>query len=236
MLEYLVFVAALATLLATFDYVRSMFRGGAKPNRISWLMWSIAPFIAAAAELSNGVGWSALPVFMSGLSPFLIFSASLVLKNAHWRLASFDYLCGVLSALALVLWFVTKDPNVAIIFAIASDALASIPTLNKAWNHPETEIAWPFLVGVFNAATSFSAIIIWTFSAYAFPAYLIVINFLLFISLYGKKLNSFVASKRLKSQQIRSLDLRLAFPHSELHKFSNSHGGEFPARISVPEP
>ena len=194
MLEYLVFVAAFATLLATFVYIRSMFRGGAKPNRVSWLMWSIAPFIAAAAAVSNGVGWAALPVFMSGLSPFLIFTASFVLKKAHWKLTTFDYFCGVLSGLALVLWFVTKDPNVAITFAIASDALASIPTLTKAWNFPETEIAWPFIVGVFNASTSFLAITIWAFSAYAFPAYLIVINILLFFSVYKKKLISLLTT------------------------------------------
>jgi hypothetical protein len=88
--------------------------------------------------------------------------------------------------LALVLWYATKDPNVAIVFAIASDALASIPTFTKAWNHPETEVAWPFIVGVFNAATSFSAITIWTFAAYAFPAYLVIINFILFLALYKK--------------------------------------------------
>jgi len=196
MLEYLVFVAAIATLLATFVYIRSMFRGGAKPNRVSWLMWSIAPFIAAAAAVSNGVGWAALPVFMSGLSPFLIFTASFVLKKAHWKLTTFDYFCGVLSGLALVLWFVTKDPNVAITFAIASDAMASIPTLTKAWNFPETEIAWPFIVGVFNASTSFWAITMWAFSAYAFPAYLIVINTLLFISVYKKQLVSLLTNQQ----------------------------------------
>jgi len=190
MLEYLVFIAAFATLLATFVYVRSMFKGGAKPNRVSWLMWAIAPFIATAAAISNGVGWAALPVFMSGFSPFLIFTASFFSKKAHWTLASFDYVCGVLSGLALVLWYVTKDPNVAIAFAIASDALASIPTLKKAWAHPETELAWPFIVGVFNSFTSFWAFTIWTFSAYAFPAYLIVINILLFFSVYKKKLVS----------------------------------------------
>jgi hypothetical protein len=190
MFEYLVFVAAFATLLATFVYVRSMFKGGAKPNRVSWLMWSIAPFIATAAAISNGVGWAALPVFMSGFSPFLIFTASFVLKKAHWALASFDYVCGVLSGLALVLWYVTKDPNVAIAFAIASDGLASIPTLTKAWKHPETEVAWPFMVGVFNASTSFFVSAIWAFSAYAFPTYLIVINILLFFSVYKKKLVS----------------------------------------------
>jgi hypothetical protein len=190
MLEYLVFVAAFATLLATFVYVRSMFKGGAKPNRVSWLMWSIAPFIGTAAAVSNGVGWAALPVFMSGFSPFLIFTASFITKKAHWTLTSFDYVCGALSGLALVLWYLTKDPNVAIVFAIASDGLASIPTLTKAWNHPETEVAWPFMVGAFNSSTSFFASAIWTFSAYAFPAYLIVINIMLFFSVYKKKLVS----------------------------------------------
>jgi len=201
MLEYLVFVAAFATLLATFIYVRSMFKGGAKPNRVSWLMWSIAPFIATAAAISNGVGWTALPIFMSGFSPFLIFSASFVSRKAHWRLAPFDYGCGLLSGLALVLWYLTQDANVAIAFAIASDGLASIPTLTKAWRHPETESAWPFMVGVFNASTSFSAFTIWSFSAYAFPAYLIVINILLFFSVYERKLISLLTKRDTISQK-----------------------------------
>ncbi len=193
MLEYLVFVAAFATLVATYVYISSMFKGGAKPNRVSWLMWTIAPFIAAAAAISNGVGWAVLPVLMSGVSPFLIFIASFVTKKAYWKLASFDYVCGALSGLALVLWYVTKDPNVAIAFAIASDGLASIPTLTKAWNHPETESAWPFIVGVFNASTSFGAATMWTFSEYAFPLYLIAINVMLSFSVYNKKIVSFLA-------------------------------------------
>jgi hypothetical protein len=157
-------------------------------------MWSIATFIAAAAAVSNGVGWAVLPVFMAGFSPFLIFIASFVTKKAYWKLSSFDYFCGVLSGLALVLWYVTKDPNIAITFAIASDGLASIPTLTKAWNHPETELAWPYIVGVFNALTSFGAATKWTFSEYAFPAYLIVMNVMIFFSVYNKKLVHFYQS------------------------------------------
>jgi hypothetical protein len=196
MLEYLVLIAAFASLLATFVYVRSMFKGGAKPNRVSWLMWSIAPFIASAAAVSSGVGWAALPVFMSGLSPFLILVSSFVLRNAHWKVGSFDYVCGALSVLALVLWYATKDPNVAIVFAMASDGLASVPTLTKAWEHPETESAWPFMVGVFNASTSFAVLTTWTFSEYAFPAYLIVINLLLFFSVYKRRLVSLLTAQQ----------------------------------------
>lgn len=187
MLEYLVFVGAFAALIACFSYIRSMFRGKAKPNRVSWLMWSIAPMIATAAAISNGVGWAVLPVFMSGFSPLLIFIFSFKIKKAYWKLTSFDYGCGILSGLAIVFWIITKEPNVAILFAIASDGLAAVPTLIKAWHHPETESGWPFIAGLFSAMTTFAAAKIWTFSEYAFPIYLIIIDILLIYSIYRKK-------------------------------------------------
>src|SRR5512136_1344003 len=102
MIESLVFVAAFATLLAAFVYIRSMFKGGAKPNRVSWLIWTVAPFIATAAAISNGVGWAVLPVFMAGFSPLLIFAASFVIKYSYWQLASVDYACGILSTFAII--------------------------------------------------------------------------------------------------------------------------------------
>ncbi len=184
-LEYLVFVAAAISLLAAAVYIRSMFRGGAKPNRISWFMWTIAPFIATAAAVSSGVGWAVLPVFMSGFGPFLIFVASFFTKGT-WKISSFDYACGVLSALAIILWLVTRDPNLAITLAIASDALAAVPTLTKSWSYPESESPWPFVVGSFAPATSFAAATMWTFSEYAFPAYLIAINALALAAIYKK--------------------------------------------------
>ncbi|MBN1358015.1 hypothetical protein JW988_04510 [Candidatus Bathyarchaeota archaeon] len=187
MFEFLVLIAASATLVAAFAYIRSMFKGQTKPNRVTWLMWTIAPFTAAFAAFSSGATWAAVPVLMSGLSPFLILLASFLNKRAYWKLSAFDYACGVLSALALVFWYVTENPNVAIVFAIFSDALAATPTLRKAWHNPQTEFRWPFLVGVFSPMTSFLVAPAWTFSEIAFPAYLIAINILLVFSMSNRK-------------------------------------------------
>lgn len=188
MIEYVVIAAAVASLLAAFAYIHSMFNGGAKPNRVSWLMWAVAPFIATAASISSGVGWAVLPVFMAGFSPFLIFTASFLTKKAYWKISTFDYTCGALSLLALILWALTENPNIAIFFAIASDALASIPTLTKAWAHPETESVWPFVVGIFGASASLTAATLWIFSEYAFPAYLLIVNIIVLLAIYNKKL------------------------------------------------
>lgn len=164
---------------ACISYIRSMFKHAVKPNRVSWGMWSVAPLIATAAAISNGVGWAVLPVFMSGFSPLLIFLASFVVKKAYWKLSRFDYYCGALSILALALWALTNNPDIAILFAIASDALAAIPTIVKGWQSPKSENVAPFLAGLFSACTAFFAIIIWNFSSVAFPAYLAVINIIL---------------------------------------------------------
>jgi hypothetical protein len=179
MLEYLVFVAAFASFVAACLYIRAMFKGETKPNRVTWFMWSVAPFVATAAAVSSGVGWAVIPVFMSGFSPFLILTASFFTRKAYWKLSSFDYLCGVFSGLAIVLWYLTSNPNVAIVFAILGDALAAVPTFIKAWRNPRTESAWPFIIGVFSPMTSFLAASTFGFSDLAFPIYLIAINILL---------------------------------------------------------
>lgn len=188
MIERLAFVAAFAVLIAAGMYIRSMFKGEAKPNRVTWLLWAIAPLIATAAAISNGVEWSVLPVFMSGFSPLLIFIFSFIVPNAYWKLTRFDYYCGGFSVLALALWAITKEPNIAIAFAILADGLAAIPTLHKAWHYPETEAAWPFVVGFVSTLSAFPLIKFWTFSEYAFPIYLVLINILLIISVFRKRL------------------------------------------------
>lgn len=188
MLQYLVLVGAALSFIACFSYIRSMFRGEARPNRISWLMWSIAPLIATAASLSSGVRWAVVPVFMSGFSPLLIFIFSFVSKKAYWKLEPFDYVCGICSALALILWAITKNTDLAIVFAILSDASAAVPTIMKSWTRPETENVYPFLTGLFSAGTAFLAISAWTLSSYAFPIYLEIINVIIIFAIYRKKI------------------------------------------------
>ncbi len=186
--QYLVLVGAVVQLAGVISYIKETLKGNTKPNKVTWLLWSIAPLIATFAALSDGVRWSVLPVFMSGFGPLLVFIVSFINKKSYWNLEKFDYLCGFCSVSALVLWGITKEPVIAIIFAIASDGFAAIPTLVKAWKHPETESAGPYTTGLFNALTSFAAIKTWNFSSLAFPIYLVALCILLIIFVYHRKI------------------------------------------------
>lgn len=175
MLQYLVFLGVGLQFLGFFHYIKETLFGKTKPNRVTWLMWAAAPLIATAAALVDGVKVAVLPVFMAGFGPLLVLLASFVNPKSYWKLEKFDYFCGSLSILALVLWYITKEPNIAIILAITSDGFAAIPTLVKSWKEPESETASPYIATVFSSLAGLLVIKEWRFSEYAFPIYLILV-------------------------------------------------------------
>jgi hypothetical protein len=176
MLQYLVILGLVAQFSGDFAYIRGTLTGRLKPNRISWLMWAVAPLIAFVAALADGVRWAALPVFGAGFGPLFVFIVSFKNPKSFWKLGYFDYLCGIFSLLALILWAITKEPAVAIFFAIISDLFAAIPTLIKSWKYPKTESGWIFLTGIFSTLTILAAVKSWFFSQYAFALYICAID------------------------------------------------------------
>lgn len=183
----IVLFGALVSLIGISTYVRSVVWGNTRPNMVSWLMWSIAPLIGAAAALSEGVTWAALPVFMSGFGPLLIFICALFVRRSYWKLGRFDYLCGLFSALALVLWGLTQEPVIAIIFAILSDFFALVPTLKKSWNHPHTEDGFAYAAGVINISTSFFVLQSLSFAELAFPIYVLLADLTMVYAIFRKR-------------------------------------------------
>jgi hypothetical protein len=189
----IVLIGALIGTIGSAVYAWDTIKGRTQPNKVSWLMWSIAPLIGTAAALSKGVTWAILPVFMSGFCPLLIFLISFINPKSFWKLQKSDYICGALSALALLLWAITKDANIAIVFAIMSDFAATLPTLVKCWRHPESESGVAYIGGGINSLTTFAVAQHWVFAEIGFGAYLVIVNLLLVLAVYRKKILKFLS-------------------------------------------
>lgn len=187
MFHYAVIFGLLANVAGSSAYAWDTLKGKTKPNRVTWFLWALAPFIGTLAAVTQGVTWAALPVFAAGFCPFMIFIASFIGRQGTWKLGRLDWICGGLSLLALALWLLTRNPNVAIIFAILSDAIAALPTYRKCWTNPETETIWAYAGGVVSALSSFLAVKEWTFPETAFPLYLTVLCLSLSLLVLRKK-------------------------------------------------
>jgi hypothetical protein len=175
-----VIVGTLIGAVGAVVYLVDTVKGKVKPNRVSFLLWSIAPFIAFAAQIKQGVGLESVMTFSTGFLPITTFSASFVNKNAEWKVTRFDLLCGFLSLVGLALWLITKVGNVAILFSILADGLAAVPTIVKAYRYPDTELAWPWLATSFGVVLTLLTLSKITFANSGFIIYIMLVNALIF--------------------------------------------------------
>jgi hypothetical protein len=190
--EKIIYFAISLNLLGQILYIRSIVKGHAKPNLVSWGIWMLAPFIAVFFQIKAGVGLSALPVFMAGFGPLIIITAALLTKNALWKINSFDLVCGAFSIFALFLYILTQNLSVSIFFAILSDGLAFIPTYIKSWKYPESESVAGYSFCIVSNTIGLLIIKDWSFTIYSFGLYLIIANIIQVFILYRKKLLSLI--------------------------------------------
>lgn len=178
--ERFIFLGTALSFYGGLSYLLAVVRGQAQPNRMTWFLWALAPLIAFVAELEKGVGLPALMTFMVGFNPLLIIIASFFNKKAYWKLQRSDYFYGSLSLLGIILWQATGEGNVAILFAVLADGLASIPTVIKAYHQPETENDRVYLFGMINALITLLTLTTFDIAHLAFPVYIFCICALIF--------------------------------------------------------
>lgn len=168
-----IFLGTAVGALGAAFYLRDTLRGTTQPNRVTWLLWAVAPLLAAAIEFGDGVGLRTLPTFMVGFMPLLIFVASFRDPGAVWRVRRLDYACGLMSVVGTAVWLVSRNGVLAICAAMAADFLAGVPTLMKSWTFPQTETVHTYIGAVVSMGILLLTIQHWTFEVAAFPAFIL---------------------------------------------------------------
>ncbi len=185
--ENWIYVGAVLNLLGSALYIQDVLNGKARPNRVTWLILSFAPMLAFSAMISQGVGFrQSLMTLVVGLSPFLVLISTFFTKHPVWKIDRFDMYCGAVSLFGLALWILTKEGNTAILLGIAADALAFLPTIRKAFFHPESESPWLFMLGMLNGLIAVLIIRQWDFAHAAFPVYILAADGLAVLLIYFK--------------------------------------------------
>ena len=106
------------TVIGYYFYFKDFFYGKTRPNLVTWFIWMLAPFIGFFLQLKAGATWSTLPVFIAGFGPLLVLIVSLIKKNGYWKITTFDLFCGFISLVALLIYVLTHNSAISIIFAI----------------------------------------------------------------------------------------------------------------------
>ena len=171
-----VWLGALLSIGGAIRYAVLTLRGRTRPNRVTWALWALAPAIGFLAQLDEGVGLPAVLTLSIGVGPAVVLASSFANPAAYWRVGRFDLACGAVSLAALVVWVGLDAAGPAVLVAVLADAVAAVPTVRKAWTHPETEHPVAFALGGVNGLVALLTIDRWEPVAWAFPAYIALIG------------------------------------------------------------
>jgi len=181
-----VLLAVVISFVGVSFYARDTVRGLTEPNRVTWLLWTVAPLLAFISEVRQGVGMTSLMTLAYALCPLVVLVASFVNTRSTWKLGPFDIGCGLASCGGLVLWLVTANDTVALFSFIVADLLAGLPTVLKSWRDPSTESPSAFLGGTLSTIVTLATVTTWTSAEVAFPVFVLAFNVVLLTLVAGR--------------------------------------------------
>lgn len=144
-------VALVLTFVLFFPYIRSILRGQTRPHVLSWVIWSLGTLVVFFAQLKGGAGLGAWPIGVSGLITCYVACISWA-RRSDLSITIFDWVCLVVSLLAIPAWIISDSPLWAVAILTAIDLVGFGPTVRKACSRPHEERIWFYLLaGVRNA-------------------------------------------------------------------------------------
>ena len=174
MTQYLGYVSGVLLILSFLPYLKGIFKHETKPERASWLIWSILGGIAFFSQLAKGATNSLWMPGVQTIGDLLIFL--LAIKYGMGGLLKRDITALSAAGISLVLWYFTNEPAVALFIAIFIDGVGALLTMIKSYEHPRTESITSWILTALGGFFGIFAVGAWNFVLLAFPLYIFVAN------------------------------------------------------------
>jgi len=162
-------------MLAVIPYIRDILNKTTRPNTVSWSIWVFLLLISILAQINAGASWSIILLIgdLIGTTTIVIFC---LIGYGYGKYSWIEWTCLTFAILAIISWQVTKQPTLAIAFAVVADSMAAIPTLVKSYKDPWSEHPTMWLIIAFGALLSILSTTIFNLPNLLFPTYLFLIN------------------------------------------------------------
>lgn len=175
--------SGIISLSAYPPYIRDMFKGTTRPERASWLIWTVLAIIALSSQIASHARWSLPMVIAQTIGVTAVFFLSL--KFGYGGLKKRDIISLVVAGLGLIGWAVTNKPVIALICVVVVDAAGAWLTTYKAYKKPssETLITWKLdsisnFLGLLAVGSLNSSLLL-------YPAYLLLANGSVVVAIYA---------------------------------------------------
>jgi len=174
----LTFAGILSGIFSTFaflPYIIDTVARRTRPQRASWLIWSVLGSIAFFSQVFEGATESLWFAGVQVTGTIIVFLLSIIIGVGSY-LSRADYFVLLAAAVGLVLWYFTETAVYALAITISISLLGGTVTIAKAFRDPESETMLTWAISF--AASIFAIISVgkadWVLLAY--PLYLFTLN------------------------------------------------------------
>ncbi len=131
-------LSAVVGLIGYIPYIRDTWSGRTRPERASWLIWSVLGSIAFFSLLYEGAMASLWFAGTQVSATILIFILSI--WRGTGKLLTIRYILYLgIAVMGLVIWYYTKSAAYALLITISISLLGGTLTVQKAYDNPRSE-------------------------------------------------------------------------------------------------
>jgi len=165
-------VAGILAIGGYVPYIISILRGKTRPERATWLIWTIVGGLLAFSFLASGdknAIWVPMGYF---LGPFI--TALLSIRYGYTVWSKLDTFCVIAALLSILPWVFSKDATLTLLINVFIDSTGALPTVIKTYREPETEDLTAWIVFFIANTLELFAIQQWNIAS-VYPVYLFVL-------------------------------------------------------------
>ncbi len=164
------FGAGAVQFASAIPYIRDILWGTTRPNIVSYALWVTLGLIEIFAQYSAGASWSII------IPIVLTFNMSIVLVlgcfgYGYKKYSFIDGVCLLTAAAALLVWYETGNPTLALITTMVASICASLPTAVKTYKEPYSEDLPAWVMNMISATMAAASSTLWNIPNLIFPVY-----------------------------------------------------------------
>ena len=156
MKEFIGLVTVALAFIGLIPYIIDIFRNKTKPHIFTWVVWALVTFLAFLAQWQKGAGAGSWTTGVTGI--LTIFIAIISFKKGSRDITSSDKVIFITALIAIIPWFLTKDPTFSVIILTIINSLAFIPTFRKTIKDPKSETFSSYVIHFIRHSLSITAL------------------------------------------------------------------------------
>lgn len=181
MLQVLGYLSGIVSAIAIIPYIIDILKKKTRPERASWLIWSVLGGIAFFSQLAEGATDS---LWMPGIQTFAVIVISILsIKYGEGGLTPRDIKALIVAGIGLLLWVFTKEATFALFFVIFVDGVGSSLTIIKAYKDPSGETMSTWFISGLSGLLSAISVGSWNFILLSYPVFIWLINWAVVVAM-----------------------------------------------------